>query len=343
MPKDPSRLKKRSQKKKAKLRRIFAFFLLTFIIALSFGGYLVYKTIAAANTTYSELERGEKSDLRTKEVDINKDPFSMLIIGVENYVSGGQNGRSDVLMVATINPEDKSIKLVSIPRDTRVEISDKEYTDKINHAYNDGKEATINTVENFLDIPIDYYTTVNFDGFKNTIDVLGGIKVNVPFNFWEKSDTTNERIYFTEGDMTLNGEEALAFARMRKRDPMGDFGRNERQKEVVKAVIQKVVSPTTLLKVDELAKEIGNNIETNFRISDGIKLVSLYSGFNTSAIETFKIEGYDDTINNIYYFIPDETSVQSVHEQLYRHLNPSLYGGESSLETEGQQLSTSTN
>lgn len=123
-------------------------------------------------------------------------------------------------MVATFNPSDQTMKLLSIPRDTRVKIGDLGYKDKINHSYSEGgKELTIETVEGFLDIPIDYFVTVNFDGFISIVDLLGGVTVDVPFDF-NDINAKWERFYFTEGEMELDGEEALVYARMRKKDPV---------------------------------------------------------------------------------------------------------------------------
>src|SRR5690606_29541403 len=113
------------------------------------------------------------------------------------------------------------------------------------HVYG-GKRMTIETVEQFLDIPIDYYATVNFEAFKNIVDVLGGITVDVPFDFQQNSDDrVAEKLQFYEGEMELDGRYALAYARMRMEDPRGDIGRNERQQQVIEAIIDKALSPAT--------------------------------------------------------------------------------------------------
>lgn len=276
----------------------------------------------AANNSYSELARGDKSNLRLEAVQMNKEPFSVLIMGIEDYSSDGKIGRTDTLMVATIDPQNKTANLLSIPRDTRVEISATRELDKINHAYNFGKDVTIETVENFLGIPIDFYVSVNFEAFKNIIDILGGITVYVPFDFYQNSDDrVAEKLYFYEGFMELDGRYALAYARMRKQDPRGDFGRMERQQEVVKAVIDKALSPGTLLKVDDLANEVEKNVETNIRISDALKLSKIFAGFDSSKINVLKIEGNSEIIDDIWYFIPDEESLNTVKQELRNHLN----------------------
>lgn len=317
-----SRIANKKKKRRSVLKKGFLIFSFAFLLILGFSGYILFQTTKAANDAYEELERGEKSKLRDSTVNIHKDPFSLLIMGIEDYSSGGKGGRADTLMVATIDPKDKSISLLSIPRDTRVEISETGKMDKINHSYNYGKDTTIETVENFLEIPIDYYATVNFDAFKNIVDVLGGITVDVPFDFYQNSDdSTAEKLYFYEGKMDLDGRYALAYARMRMQDPTGDFGRNERQKEVVKAVIQKALSPSTLFKIDDLTNEIGTNIQTNVRTAEAVKMSQVFAGFDTAQIESLKLEGDNARIENIYYFVPSEESVSSIKTDLKQHLH----------------------
>ncbi|WP_240620106.1 LCP family protein, partial [Peribacillus acanthi] len=173
------------KKKKKTWKRVLGIFLFLLLIGGGVGAYLFYQTLSAANESYSELLRGDKSKLRDETVYLSKHPVSILLLGVENYTTKGETGRADSIIVATFNPNLKTMKLLSIPRDTRMYLPTKERKGKINSSYNEGKEATIETVEEFLDIPIDYYATVNFDGFKKIVDELGGVEVNVPFNFWE--------------------------------------------------------------------------------------------------------------------------------------------------------------
>ncbi|WP_078431772.1 LCP family protein [Metabacillus halosaccharovorans] len=312
----------KKQKKKKKLWKRVLFFLLLVLIGVgSYTGYTIYKTYEAANQSYQELDRGEKSKLRETPIKVNEDPFSILLMGLEDYSSGGENGRTDTLIVATVNPTLQTIKMVSIPRDTYVTIPDEDKETKINHAYvYGGKEATIETVEELLDIPIDYYALVSFQAFKSVVDELGGVTVNVPFDFYEKSDEDGSRIYFKQGESELDGEEALAYARMRKRDPRGDFGRNDRQKEIISAIIDKAISPSNLFKIDELAAHIGKNVETNFRISEAIALQRKYPNINSKSIENLTIEGSDDYISGIYYFMPDEEQLETVKSDLKTHL-----------------------
>ncbi|WP_421381500.1 LCP family protein [Bacillus salacetis] len=312
---------KNRRRRRLRIKRIIMIFGLILLGAGAYGGYILYSAYDAANQSFNQLDRGDKSKLREEAVEVSKDPFSVLIMGVEDYSSGGQNGRTDSLMVATFNPSDQTVKLLSIPRDTLAEIPGKAEKDKINHAYAfGGKEATIESVENLLNIPIDYYVTVGFSGFKDIIDEVGGVKIDVPFDFSEKSDEDKQMIYFTEGEMTLNGEEALAYARMRKQDPRGDFGRGDRQKQVMMAVIDKLLSPSSLSKLDDVAEHVGDNIQTNMRVTHAVAIQRKYPGFSSDKIEKLTLGGTDDYIGGIYYFRPDEAQLSELQTELSQHL-----------------------
>ncbi|SHM60574.1 LCP family protein [Gracilibacillus kekensis] len=315
------RKRNKKQKNKKRLKLFFLIFGAILVLGVGSGLYILYETYQAASETYEELDRGEKSDNREEVVTISEDPISILLMGVEDYSSGGKNGRSDTLMVATFNPDDEKLKLLSIPRDSYVEIPRREGKDKINHSFVfGGKELTIKTVEKLLDIPIDYYATVNFEGFKSIVDTLDGITVDVPFYFEQKSYGRSEKLQFYEGEMELNGRYALAYARMRLDDPRGDIGRNERQRQVVEAIIKEITSASTITKVDDLAKDLGGNVETNLKISDGIDFLKKYSDFRTSNIDEVILDGASEYIGSYSYYILDEESLAEAQHELKVHL-----------------------
>lgn len=312
--------KKERNKKKNKKRIIITTLVLGFAIAL-YSGYVFFEAYQAASKTYDDLDR-EKSDLREEKVEIKDEPFSVLLMGIEDYQSGGAQGRADTLILATFNPDTKTAKLVSIPRDTRVEIPGRPTPEKINHAYFYGEEKlTIETVENFLNVPVDHYATVNFEGFKNIVDIVGGITVNVPFDFQQNSDDrVAEKLQFYEGEMQLDGRYALAYARMRLEDPRGDIGRNERQREVIGALVDKIVSPATLLKVSDIADNIAANVQTDVKMSNGISFLMNYSDFRSSNIENITFEHSFANIDGLDYVIIEDEAVEEVSRELRVHL-----------------------
>ncbi|MCX2827482.1 LCP family protein [Bacillus pseudomycoides] len=311
-------LQKRRVKKKRR-RRLFIY--LIFMSLIGSVGLYMFNSYSSLMEMYSGFTR-DKSKLRAVDVEITKEPFSVLIMGIEDYATDGQNGRTDSLMFATINPKTKNVSLMSIPRDSRVTIAGKNKKDKINaaHAYG-GEKMALDTVENFLRVPVDHYVKIDFKGFKGIVDAVGGITVDVPFNFEERSDIDYYKlIQFKQGQQELNGEEALAYVRMRKQDPNGDYGRAARQRQVLAAVVHKLNSASTVFKIKDLAEVVGKYVKTDIPVSDGLALYNKLSGFDPSNIKTIKLEGEDKKLNDIYYFIPDEMSVQNVRNEILKNL-----------------------
>ncbi len=218
------------------------------------------------------------------------------------------------MIVITVNPEKKSMEMLSIPRDTRVEIVGKGIDDKVNHAYAfGGIEMSMNTVEKYLDIPIDYYINVNMEGFKEIVDSVGGVIVNNDLDF------TYEGSHFTKGELALNGTEALKYSRMRYDDPRGDFGRQLRQRQIIQAVIKKGANVSTIWKYDDMLKAVGNNVETNISFDEMKSIQRNYSEARRH-VEQIQIDGSGAKIDGIWYYtVPEEERV-SVQNRLKEHL-----------------------
>ncbi|PEW87773.1 LytR family transcriptional regulator [Bacillus cereus] len=308
-----------SRIKKKRRRKLFFFLIFAFLFG-SVGLYML-NSYTSLMGMYSGFNR-EKSKLRAEDVEITKKPFTILIMGIEDYATDGQNGRTDSLMFATVNPNSKKVSLMSIPRDSRVKIVGKNKEDKINaaHAYG-GEKMAIDTVEGFLKVPVDHYIKIDFQGFKGIVDAVGGITVDVPFDFEERSDIDYYKLIpFKQGKQNLNGEEALAYVRMRKQDPNGDYGRAARQRQVLAAVAQKLNSASTVFKIKDLTAVVGKYIKTDIPISDGLALYSKISGFDPSTIQTLKLEGEDKKIGGIYYFLPDPISVETVRNEIEKEI-----------------------
>ncbi|PEK70658.1 LCP family protein [Bacillus pseudomycoides] len=334
-------LQKRRVKKKRR-RRLFIY--LIFMSLIGSAGLYMFNSYSSLMEMYSGFTR-DKSKLRAKDVEITKEPFSVLIMGIEDYATDGQNGRTDSLMFATINPKTKNVSLMSIPRDSRVTIAGKNKKDKINaaHAYG-GEKMALDTVENFLEVPVDHYVKIDFKGFKGIVDAVGGITVDVPFNFEERSDIDYYKlIQFKQGQQELNGEEALAYVRMRKQDPNGDYGRAARQRQVLAAVVHKLNSASTVFKIKDLAEVVGKYVKTDIPVSDGLALYNKLSGFDPSTIQTIKLEGEDKKLNGIYYFIPNEMSVQNVRNEILKNLGQDKTDTHSTTNTSSDSDTNSTN
>lgn len=284
------------------------------IVVIGIAAYLFYLFQSTANTAEQMHDPiGRSSELREGEPDLSEgDPISLLLLGIDS--EEGTSGRSDTMIVMTINPELESIKMVSIPRDSRVEIEGRGQ-DKINHAYAfGGAELAMDTVENFINVPIDYYATVNMESFIDTVDMVDGVTVNNGLSFEYGGFT------FPEGEIELSGEEALAFVRMRYEDPQGDAGRNERQRQVIDAVINEGAQISNITKIDDFLDILGENAKTSFTFEEMRQLQSNYRAARHNLEET-QMRGEDTTIDGIYYMeIPDQT-VQEISTELNEHLN----------------------
>ncbi|MFB5166672.1 LytR family transcriptional regulator [Parageobacillus toebii] len=282
------------------------------LIGIGAYAYSIYHHVKqTANQMYENVDW--KSDKRDDEISFKeKTPISILLIGVDERK--GDRGRADSLIVMTVNPNKKSIEMVSIPRDTRTEIIGKGKKDKINHSYAfGGVEMTMATVEHFLDIPIDYYIKVNMESFRDIVDAVGGVTVNNPFAF------TYEGVTFPKGEITLNGEKALKYSRMRKSDPRGDFGRQDRQKQIIEAIIQKGASFSSLTNYDEVLAAIGKNMKTNLTFDEMQEIQANYKEARHH-IEQLHITGKGTTINGTYYLIVPEEERLAISNKLKEHL-----------------------
>ncbi|EGA90816.1 membrane-bound transcriptional regulator LytR [Planococcus donghaensis MPA1U2] len=285
------------------------------VIVVGLGIYLftIYNSFTNTLDEIHEPIEREVSEKRTidQEVVLNeKDPFSVLLLGVDERED--DRGRSDTMVVMTVNPADESTKMVSIPRDTYTEIVGRGTTDKINHAYAfGGIEMSMATVENLLDIPIDYVLQVNMEGFQDIVDAVGGVEVNNSLAFDE----------FKEGKIELDGEEALAYVRMRKQDPEGDFGRQNRQKQVIQGIMKKGASVNSLLNYKDIFNALGDNVRTNMTFDEMMDVQSNYRDAIGTVDQLMVEDGTGETINGIWYYMMNDAELAEIQSTLKTHLN----------------------
>jgi polyisoprenyl-teichoic acid--peptidoglycan teichoic acid transferase len=303
-----------TKKKKRTWLRITGIVLFLLIAGAGAYGFTVYKSLTDAVETMHEPIERKKSEKRTEVITLEKrDPFSVLMLGVDERE--GDKGRSDTMIVLTVNPEKNSVKMLSIPRDTRTEIIGRGTVDKINHAYAfGGIEMSMDTVENFLDIPIDYYMKVNMEGFKDIVDAVGGITVNNDLDF------TSGGVHFPKGQITLDGEKALIYTRMRYEDPRGDFGRQIRQRQIIQGVIDKGASVSSLTKFDDIFEALGKNIKTNVTFSEMVDIQKHYKSAGKN-IEQMSIDGTGKRIDDIWYLLVSDKEQQRIQAEMKDHLS----------------------
>lgn len=287
--------------------------LLLLVSAGCYALFFVNELTDTAKEIHEPMERVFSEKRENPLTFQKKDPFSVLILGVDERE--GDKGRSDTMIVLTVNPVLQSTKMVSIPRDTYSEIVGMGFADKLNHAYAyGGIEMSLATVEHFLDIPIDYVVQVNMESFKDIIDALGGVTVTNTLSF------SVDEHSFPEGELTLDGEEALAFVRMRMDDPRGDFGRQDRQKQVIQGVLQKGSKLSSLFKFKSIFEAIGNNVRTNLTFDEMVEVQKNYRDAAKS-VEQIRFErGEGKRMDGIWYYMMDSDEVEEVKAELKAHL-----------------------
>lgn len=235
---------------------------------------------------------------------------NILLLGVDARVPG-QAGNTDSISVLSIDKSTQEISLLSIPRDTRVEISGIG-TDKINHAYPQGGiDTTVETVENFLDIRIDYYVLINFDQFKEIVDTVGGINMEVEPHVASAVPQLSGKA----GESRLNGEEALAYVRFRF-DDEGDPGRVRRHQRAIQAIINEALNPANIMDAPAIFNHLMRNVKTNIPPLETTVINMLISGIDLENAQTAMVKGEWTTINGIVYLIPDRDNTEEIVREL---------------------------
>lgn len=291
---------------------------ITIISCLILGGVVyatsVYRNVSTTLETIHEPEIRKVSELRKTEVElVEKEPISVLLLGVDEREA--DVGRSDTIIVLTVNPSLASIKVLSIPRDTYTEIIGLDKMDKLNHAYAfGGIDMALHSVENLLDIPIDYVVQVNMESFLKIVDTVGGVTV-------ENTTAFEENGYlFEKGPIHLDGDMALSYVRMRKNDPQGDFGRQERQKQVLLAVLKEGASFNSLLNYKDLLATLAENIRTNMTFNQMMDIQKGYKGALANVESITLKNGSGKRMNDIWYYVPEEAELNGVTMILKEHL-----------------------
>lgn len=193
-----------------------------------------------------------------KEVDINT-PFTVLISGIDTSGPINTVSRSDVNIIMSVNPKTYEIALIHIPRDYYVTFNSTGLKDKLTHTGIYGIEETVKTIENFMDININYYVKINFSTFLNLIDLIGNIEFYNPLAF------SNGKYYYNEGNISLNSDEALIYSRSRKMLANGDIDRGLNQERVLEAIIKKLSNPNTAKNINNVINVMSDSFVTNLK------------------------------------------------------------------------------
>ena len=314
---DELRTHKHHHHKNKKRRKLMKWGLgiLAFIILVCLAGTIkIYTdTKSAIQSTYKQVKH--KNIRKGAAADVTEgDPFSVLILGVDTGEYGRTyQGRSDTIMVAAVSKNKTS--LVSIPRDTKVAISGHGTNNKINAAYAyGGVSGAINTLQNYLDVPIDHYIKLNMRGLVQLSEAVGPIKVDNDLDF------TNIGYHFKKGEVTIDKDNILAYTRMRYEDPRGDYGRQLRQRIVTIALVHKLAEIGNISKYKQILNAVSANMTTDLTFSEIKSLLTEYKGADDN-IQQIQLQGTGKNIDGVSYEVVSQANLNKVQSELKSALN----------------------
>lgn len=285
----------------------------------------------------------KKTETSQKEVaSVNKsvtEPFTILLMGIDSVaevLSKNAVANGDTLILITFNPKTLNATMVSIPRDSYLPIACWPGKDenKITHAAAYGNDCMMNTIEDYFNINIDYYAKINFKGLVKLVDAVGGVEVDVPTTLCTDDSGREGTICIQPGRQTLNGEQALVFARNRKSLVNGDFGRAEHQQQIIMALINKLKTITEVSKFTQILNTISNSLDTNLTTK---QILSFYNvgkdilkrsneASNLVNIQQMYLAGssqmiYDERMRMVLYnYVPNTRSRDAIVQAMKENL-----------------------
>lgn len=294
------------RRKKSRGKRLLAI-IIVFLVFLAIVGASYY--------WFDSTFYGDKKQKAEQGMMVAENKVTLMIMGVDRRED--DVGRSDTLMVATIDPAKKAAAILSIPRDTRVKITGHGY-DKINHAYAyGGHKLTQASVENLLGVPMDYYVLIDTKAFERIIDAIGGIDINVERRMYYEDPWDDDGglvIDFQPGMQHMDGKKAIEYVRYR--DEEGDIGRISRQQKFIRAVMDKVVSPSIIMKLPTIITEISNAVETDMSVSKMLSLAGILKDAKERGLNAEMVPGKPAYISDVSYWLPDVVKLRKMLAEL---------------------------
>ena len=261
----------------------------------------------------------------SRDTNVTKEPFNIYVSGIDTYGEISSVSRSDVNMVVTVNPATRQILLTSVPRDYYVKLHGKNGNkDKLTHAGLYGIDMSVQTLEDLLDIKINYYVKVNFTSVVKIVDAIGGVRVYSDYDF-----TSLDYYHYKKGYNDLNGEEALSFARERKAFASGDRQRIQNQQALLSAIFDKVTSKQVITKYSKLLDSMNGSFVTNMKISRLTSLMRLQLAKNYSwnlvsnSLKGKDSSNYTYSASSVksYVMEPIDSSVEEAHSLINQIMN----------------------
>lgn len=303
----------RSAKRRKKYRKILGGIIsvLLFLMAVTVGGFYY---LLHADFEPRAAEEQEPAIEEYMVAPINK--VNIMVLGVDRR--NEDIGRSDTLFIVTADPDTKQLSMLSVPRDTRVLIPGYGY-DKINHAYSlGGHKLTEKSVERLLNMPIDHYVLIDFKAFYKIIDALGGVDIYVDKRMYYEDPWDDDGglvIDIQPGLQHMDGETAIQYVRYR--DGEGDIGRVARQQKFLKAVMDRVASPSILTRIPTLIYEISSAVETDLSMSQMFSLAAMFKEAKDNGMRAYMVPGEPADIDKVNYWVPD---IEQLRESMAKQM-----------------------
>ena len=252
-------------------------------------------------------------ELNRLESSVSRDePVNLLVLGLDK-----DETRCDVMMLFHFDPETSGLKLLSIARDTRVRRKDG--YDRINALYSSGREKLVaQKITEITGLPVHYYITMNFEGFRKTIDLLGGVSFYVPFRMNYDDPTQDLHIHLKKGMQLLDGKKAEQLVRYRKGNlkgqgyTEGDIDRIKMQQDFIKAMVEQKIHIKYISRVDELFQIMDRYVKTNITLTDIAQYVTKAGKIISENIETFTLPGESKMIGEKWYYIYDREKTEEM-------------------------------
>ncbi|RCX20201.1 LytR family transcriptional attenuator [Anaerobacterium chartisolvens] len=312
------------------LRRFFLMSCSSIAIVLFLEGIVILNYMPGkngGNNSYKQEQIGQSRQIgqsidepeQEEKKPLEKRPVNLIVLGLDK-----EGTRTDAIELLNFNPESGQLNMLSIARDTKVRFNSR--NTKINSLIGKmGEAGIIEKVEELTGLKIDYYITLDFDGFKKIVDTLGGVEINVPFNMNYDDDEQDLHIHLNKGKQVLDGEKSEQFIRYRKGNDktegykFGDLDRSKAQQEFIKAFIGQKMKLRYLPKAGEIFLILKDCMKTNIEIGDVYYYYDQLAQFDFDNINTFSLPGESRYTNNIWYYIYDkEKTLEMIDKNFFK-------------------------
>ncbi|NLC62603.1 MAG: LCP family protein [Thermoanaerobacterales bacterium] len=299
------------------MKKILKYTLIVLLFAAISAGCGFYYVLNSLNKP-SEMAHSE--DIIDTDEFIKGGRLNILLLGIDSGTIGANEKynrhRSDTMMVLSIDEKQKQIKILSIPRDTRVKIQGVGI-EKINAAMAyGGPSLSVKTVKEFLGVPIHNYVVLNYKGLRQIVDALGGIEINVERRMKYDDYAGNVHIDIQPGVQVLDGKNAEDFVRFRQY-PEGDLGRVKAQQQFIDAFVKTVMRPSTILKLPKIISVVQGSIETDIEPLEMASYLNLCRQISKDDVKMFTLPGEGKYISGISYFIPYQSSMDDMIQDIF--------------------------